>query len=297
MAVVRDIEPWDELLAGRSRRRAARHADRAEPPPGARGGDPRASCTRRSPTRCARAGSSALYSHQAEALHAAWAGPTIVTTGTASGKSLCFQLPTLDVLLPRRQGARAVPLPGQGARAGPGARAARVRRRPRAPGDLRRRHAARAARRDPPARQRRAHQPRHAAPRDPAQPPRVGRLLRQPRARRGRRGARLPRRVRLARRQRAAPAAAGRRRLRHRAALRAGQRHDRQPGRAGRAADRARGLHGDRPRRLAGRAAHDRDVEPADHRREARDPPLARWPRRPTCSPSWSPRARARSSS
>src|SRR5918997_4764105 len=39
-----------------------------------------------------------LWSHQAEALHAAWAGPTIVTTGTASGKSLCFQLPTLDVL-------------------------------------------------------------------------------------------------------------------------------------------------------------------------------------------------------
>src|ERR687894_1185376 len=39
-----------------------------------------------------------LWSHQAEAVHAAWAGPTIVTTGTASGKSLCFQLPTLDVL-------------------------------------------------------------------------------------------------------------------------------------------------------------------------------------------------------
>ena len=39
-----------------------------------------------------------LWSHQAEALHAAWAGPTIVTTGTASGKSLCFQLPTLDTL-------------------------------------------------------------------------------------------------------------------------------------------------------------------------------------------------------
>src|ERR671911_181658 len=39
-----------------------------------------------------------LWSHQAEVLHAAWAGPTIVTTGTASGKSLCFNLPTLDVL-------------------------------------------------------------------------------------------------------------------------------------------------------------------------------------------------------
>src|SRR4051812_8589539 len=39
-----------------------------------------------------------LWSHQAEALKAAWDGPTIVTTGTASGKSLCFNLPTLDVL-------------------------------------------------------------------------------------------------------------------------------------------------------------------------------------------------------
>jgi DEAD/DEAH box helicase domain-containing protein len=46
----------------------------------------------------ARVGIERLYSHQAQALHAAWEGPTIVTTGTASGKSLCFQLPTLDVL-------------------------------------------------------------------------------------------------------------------------------------------------------------------------------------------------------
>src|SRR4051794_7771645 len=45
-----------------------------------------------------RAGVERLWSHQAEALEAAWAGPTIVTTGTASGKSLCFNLPTLDVL-------------------------------------------------------------------------------------------------------------------------------------------------------------------------------------------------------
>jgi DEAD/DEAH box helicase domain-containing protein len=45
-----------------------------------------------------RTGIEQLYSHQAQALHAAWQGPTIVTTGTASGKSLCFNLPTLDVL-------------------------------------------------------------------------------------------------------------------------------------------------------------------------------------------------------
>ena len=47
----------------------------------------------------AAAGIERLYEHQAAALQAAWAGPTIVTTGTASGKSLCFNLPALDVLL------------------------------------------------------------------------------------------------------------------------------------------------------------------------------------------------------
>jgi DEAD/DEAH box helicase domain-containing protein len=45
-----------------------------------------------------RLGIERLYSHQAQALHSAWAGPTIITTGTASGKSMCFNLPTLDVL-------------------------------------------------------------------------------------------------------------------------------------------------------------------------------------------------------
>jgi DEAD/DEAH box helicase domain-containing protein len=39
-----------------------------------------------------------LYAHQADALAAAVHGPVIVTTGTASGKSLCFHLPMLDTL-------------------------------------------------------------------------------------------------------------------------------------------------------------------------------------------------------
>jgi DEAD/DEAH box helicase domain-containing protein len=39
-----------------------------------------------------------LYAHQAEAFESAFGQPTIITTGTASGKSLCFQLPTLEVL-------------------------------------------------------------------------------------------------------------------------------------------------------------------------------------------------------
>ncbi|HWD65297.1 MAG TPA: DEAD/DEAH box helicase [Solirubrobacteraceae bacterium] len=44
-------------------------------------------------------GIDALYEHQEQALRSAFDGPTIVTSGTASGKSLCFQLPTLEVLV------------------------------------------------------------------------------------------------------------------------------------------------------------------------------------------------------
>jgi DEAD/DEAH box helicase domain-containing protein len=45
-----------------------------------------------------RTGITQLYSHQAETLAAARQGNTIVTTGTASGKSLAFNLPVLDTL-------------------------------------------------------------------------------------------------------------------------------------------------------------------------------------------------------
>lgn len=47
----------------------------------------------------ARAGISSLYLHQRDALVSAFSQTTIVTTGTASGKSLCFQLPTLETLV------------------------------------------------------------------------------------------------------------------------------------------------------------------------------------------------------
>jgi DEAD/DEAH box helicase domain-containing protein len=97
MAVTRRTEPWSDLLdAGRADDRLVREAyEGAREPrfapipadlhPAVREG-------------LQRAGIDQLYAHQAEALEAAWAGPTIVTTGTASGKSLCFNLPTLDVL-------------------------------------------------------------------------------------------------------------------------------------------------------------------------------------------------------
>jgi DEAD/DEAH box helicase domain-containing protein len=46
----------------------------------------------------AEAGIDALWSHQADALAAARAGNVMVTSGTASGKSLAFNLPVLDTL-------------------------------------------------------------------------------------------------------------------------------------------------------------------------------------------------------
>ncbi len=93
-------EPWSDLLeGGRADGRLVREARE-----GSEGSDPGelvpppAELHRDVLAALARVGIERLYSHQAEALHAAWEGPTIVTTGTASGKSLCFNLPTLDVL-------------------------------------------------------------------------------------------------------------------------------------------------------------------------------------------------------
>jgi DEAD/DEAH box helicase domain-containing protein len=97
--VTRDriTEPWSSLLdAGREDGRLVREANEGpgraalvEPP------------TELHPDVLAallRQGVERLYSHQAHAVHCAWEGPTIITTGTASGKSMCFNLPTLDVL-------------------------------------------------------------------------------------------------------------------------------------------------------------------------------------------------------
>ena len=244
MAVTRRTEPWTDLLeAGRADERLVREAYE-----GAR--EPRlVADARRPPSRAARQGLAARRDRRSSTptrprrSQAAWDGPTIVTTGTASGKSLCFNLPTLDVLCARLAKARALYLYPTKALAQDQARAINELglRQARPARDLRRRHAARGALGDPPALEPDPHEPRHAPRRDPAQPRRVGRLLRQPRGRRRRRGPRLPRRVRLARRERPAAAAADRRRLRDRAALPARQRDDRQPGRARRAADRPRG--------------------------------------------------------
>ncbi len=97
MSVVRDIEPWDALLqAGRDDERLVMQASQ-HPRPAREVAIPEELHPQVADALRAR-GIERLWAHQADALHAAWAGPTIVTTGTASGKSLTFNLPTLDVL-------------------------------------------------------------------------------------------------------------------------------------------------------------------------------------------------------
>jgi DEAD/DEAH box helicase domain-containing protein len=97
VAIVREIEPWDSILQeGRDDERLVRQAMQHErfpalvELPGELHPDVAGALRAR--------GVDALYAHQAEAFEAWVDATTIVTTGTASGKSLCFQLPTLDVL-------------------------------------------------------------------------------------------------------------------------------------------------------------------------------------------------------
>jgi DEAD/DEAH box helicase domain-containing protein len=97
VSIARETEPWTSLLeTGRDDERlvhediyGARSARLVSAPEGL---GPAVSSALQE------AGISHLYAHQAEAVEKAFAGPTIITTGTASGKSLCFQLPTLELL-------------------------------------------------------------------------------------------------------------------------------------------------------------------------------------------------------
>ncbi len=84
------------LEAGRADGRLVREA--REGPGRARHGKTPAELHPRVLAALADVGVERLYEHQTEALASAWNGPTIITTGTASGKSMCFNLPTLDVL-------------------------------------------------------------------------------------------------------------------------------------------------------------------------------------------------------
>ena len=97
MAIAHDTEPWAALLEqGRTDQRLV-HDDFYD----ARPARPVLVPSELGPavrSALANVGIDQLYSHQSDALYDAFEAPTIVTTGTASGKSLCFQLPTLEVL-------------------------------------------------------------------------------------------------------------------------------------------------------------------------------------------------------
>jgi DEAD/DEAH box helicase domain-containing protein len=94
---LRETEPWEALLtAGRSDERLV-HDDVYEGRPARLVSIPD-QLNWRVAQALDQAGIEHLYAHQTEALLKAFDGPTVVTTGTASGKSLCFQLPTLEVL-------------------------------------------------------------------------------------------------------------------------------------------------------------------------------------------------------
>ena len=81
---------------------------------------PRSRCRRRSRGCLAARGIEQLYSHQVAALELARAGrDLVVVTGTASGKTLCYNLPILEDGAGRSRRAGAVPVSDQGPGAGP----------------------------------------------------------------------------------------------------------------------------------------------------------------------------------
>ena len=98
MAVGPVTERWDELLeAGRTDERLV-HETRRRPQAAATAPLPDDLHPAVRDALEGAAGIRSLYVHQAEAWERSADGPVVVTTGTASGKSLCFNLPTLDVL-------------------------------------------------------------------------------------------------------------------------------------------------------------------------------------------------------
>ena len=163
------------------------------------------------------------YAHQVEAAQLAHDGRhVVVATGTASGKSLAYQLPALSRLAEDPRACVLYLAPTKALARDQLAAVADARRPLGAAGGLRRRHPRRGARLGAPPLAVDRDQPRHAAPRDPAGPPEVVEHPAPGRLRRHRRVPRLPRRLRLPRRPRAAPAAPDLPSLRRGAGVRAG---------------------------------------------------------------------------
>ncbi len=98
MSIARDsTAPWEALLeTGRADERLVHEDEYSSRPPRLVALPEELSPRVRAALE--QAGITSLYSHQAKAVASAFEAPTIITTGTASGKSLCFQLPTLELL-------------------------------------------------------------------------------------------------------------------------------------------------------------------------------------------------------
>ena len=159
-----------------------------------------------------------LYSHQAAAAELARAGKDfVVVTPTASGKTLCYNLPVLNAILENTDTRALYLFPTKALAQDQLAElhdlATRARRSLRR-FHLRRRHAQRRAQSHSRARPRDPHESRHAAHRHPAAPHQVDARVRKSALHRARRAAHLSRRFRQPSGQRAAPHRA------HRAILR-----------------------------------------------------------------------------
>ncbi len=175
-----------------------------------------------------RAGIESLYAHQNEALGESGQRPCHLDQRYGVGQVALVQPARPREPRARPQVACALPLPHQGARPGPGAKALGAPASLPAPRDLRRRHAARGPSGPPAPLEPDPHQPGHGERRPAAPPPGLGRLHREPALDRRRRGAHLPRRLRLARRERVAAPAPRRAPIPRRAALSPGLGDDRQ---------------------------------------------------------------------
>ena len=104
--ITHGTEPWEALLeTGRADERLV-HDDFYEARRPAAVLDPRRARTRRSQSALGERGHRPAVLASGRGAVRRIRGPTIVTTGTASGKSLCFQLPTLEVLTADRARAR-----------------------------------------------------------------------------------------------------------------------------------------------------------------------------------------------
>ncbi len=151
-----------------------------------------------------------LWSHQAAAVDALRAGRNVVVaTGTASGKSLSYQIPIVESVVEGAARHRAPRVPHQGIGPGPTAHPSRVVRPRSRRRHLRRRHRQRRTHVGASPRQRAADQPRNAAHGDPPVTRPLGDVPDAAPLRRRRRTAHVARRLRESRRARAAPPAHG----------------------------------------------------------------------------------------